>query len=134
MLTKQKNTTSQQPSQRGSIETLIGSSAIITGNITSSGMIRIDGVLDGDLASDAEVIIGDGGKVTGDITAFKVSIGGNVRGNIKCKDVLEIMSTGHLIGDIEVMHFSVENGAMFNGNCNILSGDNSQVAASEETD
>ena len=117
MLSKQKNTTVQS----GTIETLIGSTTTITGNISSKGMIRIDGILNGDLDNESEIIIGDGGNVTGNITAFKVSIGGNVKGNVKCSDMLEILSSGHLIGDVEVVHFSVEKGAMFNGQCNILS-------------
>jgi len=131
MLSKQKNVASQKASQSGTIETLIGSSTTIIGNITSSSMIRIDGILDGNLTTDSEVIIGEGGKVKGDISAFKVSIGGNVKGNVKCKDMLEIMSTGHLVGDVEVMHFSVEKGAMFNGNCNILSKE-SEISDSQD--
>lgn len=99
------------------IDTLIGVETSITGTIHSDGVLRVDGVHNGDIDSKDDVVIGDGGKVNGNIYARNVSVSGEVKGNIICKGVLEILSTGIVDGDVQVEKLTINEGAIFNGKC-----------------
>ena len=102
------------------IDTIIGPSSKLEGNINVSGTVRIDGSYKGDIYAEDDVIVGETGIVFGNIFSNNVSITGRVEGNISCKGVLEILSKGRLIGDIEVRNISISDGAVFNGKCNMI--------------
>lgn len=97
------------------IETIIGKSTVFTGQISGSGSVRIDGRVDGGIAVNANVIIGETGIVVGDISANNLIISGSVTGNVKVEDKLTIHSSGQLIGDIRCRQFNVADGGIFQG-------------------
>lgn len=115
--------TKSAANQISRIDTLIGASTNITGNIIASGVIRIDGKYTGDISTESDVIIGEGAYIKGNVKAVNISISGNVEGNIICSGTLEILPTGCLIGDVEVANFSIGKGAVFNGNCSMVNRD-----------
>lgn len=102
------------------IDTIIGTTSNIQGTITSSGTVRIDGNYTGNVTSDADVIVGEGGIIDGNISSVNVIISGKVNGNISCKGLLEISSTGRLIGDVEVKNIAITDGAVFKGKCDTM--------------
>ncbi|MCY6354310.1 bactofilin family protein [Clostridium sp. ZS2-4] len=95
--------------------TIVGPETDMEGNIDSNEVIKVEGRFKGDIYSKADVIIEKGGIVKGNITSANVSIAGAVEGNIKCFELLEIQSSGRLIGDIEVKSILIEEGAIFKG-------------------
>jgi cytoskeletal protein CcmA (bactofilin family) len=99
------------------IDTIIGALTTIQGNMSGSGTIRVDGKYNGDICTETDVIIGETGSVTGNITSANVTISGIVEGNMKCSELLEILPTGQLIGDIEAKNISINTGAIFKGKC-----------------
>ena len=111
------------------VETLIGPSTKITGNINSTGTVRIDGTYTGDIATISDVIIGKGAYIKGNIKATSVSISGTIEGNIKCTGFLELLPPGILTGDIEVNNFTIENGSTFNGRCNMYTDEQKKISA-----
>ncbi|HEX6181509.1 MAG TPA: polymer-forming cytoskeletal protein, partial [Chitinophagaceae bacterium] len=66
---------------------MIGAGTVLKGDITSSGDIRIDGTLRGNIIGAAKVIIGANGTVEGDIAGQQADIMGKVVGSIKVKDL-----------------------------------------------
>jgi cytoskeletal protein CcmA (bactofilin family) len=102
------------------IDTIIGTSSNIQGTINSSGTVRIDGIYTGNVTSEADVIVGESGSIEGNIFASNVIISGKVNGNVSCKGLLEISSTGRLIGDVEVKNIAIADGAVFKGKCNTM--------------
>lgn len=97
------------------IDTLIGASASIKGDIVSDGNVRVDGNFDGTIISKKQVVIGETASVIGNIAANVVIIYGKVKGNIKSDGILEIMATGKLYGDIDIKSVSIREGAVFQG-------------------
>ena len=92
----------------------------VIGNISASSDIRIDGILEGNLDCRGKVIIGEKGKVTGNINAVNAEIMGAVKGNIKVEEKLVLKSTSLLEGDIEVSTLAIEPKAQINGKCTML--------------
>ena len=95
--------------------TIISSGVRIEGKITTSGNIRVDGELQGDIISQNNVVVGESGKVNGQINAEIITIGGIVSGTVRAAEKLVIDSKGNLTGDIFTKTLVVEAGAKFDG-------------------
>ena len=102
------------------VDTIIGRNNTIKGSIKATGVLRIDGNVDGEVESIGDVVIGESGKVEGNISAKHVTIAGIVEGNIKADANLEILSAGKLIGDIVVGKLIINDGAKFDGKCEMI--------------
>ncbi|GBD87909.1 polymer-forming cytoskeletal [bacterium BMS3Abin03] len=104
-------------SLNGSMEdiTIISSGVKIEGKVTSSGSIRVDGTLQGDLSAKGNVTVGEQGDINGQINANVVNIGGKVVGTVIAKEKLVLESKSSLKGDIISKILIVEAGAKFDG-------------------
>ena len=105
---------------RDGVDTLIGSNTVVTGNIGAEGTIRVDGKVNGDIKVTGDVYVGDHATITGGIEAANVNLAGTVEGNITVKGLLKILSTAKLYGDIKVNSFVADEGAFFQGKCNMM--------------
>ncbi len=99
------------------VDTILGKNAEFNGKIKSSGLMRIEGNFDGELECDEDLIISEGAKVTAELKARNAIIAGVYQGNIQLDGKLEIKSTGKVTGDIKVGTLLVEDGAFFDGKC-----------------
>ena len=97
--------------------TIISNGVKIEGKITSSGNIRIDGEIQGDILSQSDVTIGEQGQVNGQINANVITIGGKVSGIVRAKEKLILDSKSNLKGDIFTKNLVIEEGAKFDGKC-----------------
>ena len=111
--------------------TIISRGVKIEGKITSSGNIRIDGEIQGDIFSESNVTIGEVAKVKGQINANVITIGGKVSGIVRAKDKLILDSKSNLKGDIFTKNLVIEEGAKFDGKCK--TGDSIDIGESQET-
>lgn len=99
--------------------TIIGAGTVIHGDIESSGDIRIDGTLIGNLNSKAKVLIGQEGIVEGDIIGQQADIMGKVTGMIRIKELLQLKGKSLVSGEIYTGKLEVEPSATFNGSCHM---------------
>lgn len=106
---------------------LIATGTRIKGDIFSEGDIRVDGTIEGNIDSKAKIVIGNKGKVTGEILGRNADISGAVIGTIKISEVLFLKNTANISGDISTNKLIVESGAQFNGSCSM--GNASQINA-----
>jgi cytoskeletal protein CcmA (bactofilin family) len=97
------------------VDTLIGKSTVVEGDIKSDASVRVDGKIRGNVLAVGDVIIGKGASVSGDVTALSLYISGIVEGNVRCSGFLKIMPEGILKGDAKACDFAVDEGAFFNG-------------------
>lgn len=97
------------------IETIIGKNTHITGGISGTGNLRVDGCIEGGISITGNVVIGTEGKVIGDIKANSLNVSGNITGNLDIKDCLCIYATGQLLGDVKVSSLNIEEGGIFKG-------------------
>ncbi|MBQ9471291.1 MAG: polymer-forming cytoskeletal protein [Bacteroidales bacterium] len=101
---------------------LIGVGTEITGNIVSSGDIRIDGELNGNMKVAGKAVIGETGKIKGEITCKNADVFGAVNGKIMVHELLSLKSTSKVTGDIIVGKLAIEPGAQFTGHCEMAQG------------
>src|ERR1700704_3998411 len=99
---------------------LIGSGTSLKGDITSSGDLRIDGTLVGNIICSAKVIIGANGVVEGDVAGVTADIMGKVSGTIKVKELLQLKTNCQVNGNIHAAKLQIEPAANFNGQCHMI--------------
>ncbi|MGJ0845511.1 bactofilin family protein [Tissierella praeacuta] len=116
------------------LDSLIGENIKITGKIEGKGNLRVDGFIEGDIDYDGNIVIGESGKVYGNINANDISLAGTAHGNIDSKTKLVILPTGTLIGDIEVSSFIVHENAKFDGNCKMLNNNITELPLKDTTE
>ncbi len=110
------------------LDSLIGENIKIIGKIEGKGNLRIDGFVEGDIDYDGNIVVGESGKVYGNIKASDISLAGTIHGNVDSKTKLVILSTGTLIGDIQVASFIVQEDAKFDGSCKMLSNNIAELS------
>jgi cytoskeletal protein CcmA (bactofilin family) len=91
----------------------LGSGMLITGNIVCEGAAQIFGRLIGDIQA-VEVIIGEGAKVEGNITAHEVGITGAFKGTIRGNNV-RLKGAAAVDGEIFSKSLTVEENVLFEG-------------------
>jgi len=103
---------------------LISNGTDITGDIKSSGDIRIDGSLSGNLNTKGKVVIGPIGKVKGEVICKNSEVSGIIEGKITVGQLLNLKVSSKIYGDIVTSKLSIEPGAVFSGNCKMSDTDN----------
>ena len=123
-------------SKTETIGTLIGQGTVFKGTLTTKETVRIDGLIKGEIHSEEHLIIGETGRIEGNITSQSVLNAGYIHGNVTIDERLEITSTGVIIGDIVTNALIVEEGASFKGNCQMQSmiSKKDETAAEEAAD
>ncbi len=116
---KSKSETTESVVPTGSAS-IIGSGTSLKGDITSSGDLRIDGTLVGNIICSSKVIIGANGVVEGDISGQQADIMGKVSGTIKVKELLQLKSNCQVNGNLYSAKLQIEPAASFNGQCHMI--------------
>ena len=98
------------------VNMVIGKDTYFKGSIKAKGLIRIDGEMEGEIDTQGDVIIGEGGRVNLDLKARHVAIAGRFEGNLEAVGKLEIRSSGIVVGSVKTNALVVDDGAIFSGN------------------
>lgn len=103
----------------GSAINLIGNGTSITGDIQSSGDVRIDGVLNGNITLNGRLVVGAHGKIEGNVICQNADISGEIKGKVQVAEMLALKNSAKILGDIVTGKISIEPGAVFTGTCNM---------------
>ena len=103
----------------------LGASLHVKGEITGNEDLAIDGSVEGLVhLEDRKLTVGASAKLTADIIAREVVVYGNVKGNLRARDRIEIKKDGSVVGDLTTARIMIEDGAYFKGSIEIdKSGD-----------
>lgn len=102
--------------------TVIGKDTIIeTSILKSKSSVQINGILQGDADVEASIVVGQGGKVVGNIVASFVLVAGEIEGNVHAKEQLHVTKTALIKGDIICGSMIIDDGALLNGSCTMKS-------------
>lgn len=94
---------------------LIGAGMRIVGDIDTTGVVKIEGTVEGNIRNARQVLLGRQGEITGDVHARDVVLGGRVSGTIYASERVEVQGTASVNGDIQTRSIVVLEGARVNG-------------------
>jgi cytoskeletal protein CcmA (bactofilin family) len=109
----------------------LGASLHVKGEITGNEDLAIDGSVEGLVhLEDRKLTVGASARVTADVIAREVVVYGNVKGNLRARDRIEIKKDG---GDLTTARIMIEDGAYFKGSIEIdKTGDSSSDSSDFE--
>jgi cytoskeletal protein CcmA (bactofilin family) len=96
------------------LETIIGEGTEIRGELSVTGTLRIDGAVEGNIRADW-VIVGESGRIRGNIDSRGTVVGGSVEGNIDADEIAELKPKARVSGEIRSGKLAVSEGAVFDG-------------------
>jgi cytoskeletal protein CcmA (bactofilin family) len=91
----------------------------IQGDISTEGVLRIDGTLIGSVESTGKVVVGPSGRIEGSIKCNSANISGEVKAKVMVKELLELKASAKLQGDVTTGKLAIEPGAVFSGSCSM---------------
>jgi cytoskeletal protein CcmA (bactofilin family) len=109
---KSKNAIPNTPNQ-------INEGTSVIGNMECEGHIRIDGNLEGEVRTRGKLVVGPKGKVSGNVFCNQLELIGTLTGNANVDEHSSLKTGCVLKGDIQTQTLSVEQGAVFQGNCSM---------------
>jgi len=98
------------------------------GKFTFHGTTRIDGHLKGEILTERTLIVGEGGMIEANIHASDIVINGEIHGNIIADQIIDIRAPGKVFGNIQAPIVVLDEGAIFEGNCQMHQADEADEA------
>ena len=105
--------------ESGDIIAFVGEEVTFKGTIRYQGTVRVDGRLEGEIYTDGNLIIGQKAVIMAKIEAGMVTCQGQITGEIVAKKLVKLLSPAIFDGTITTPMFSMDEGVMFNGSCNM---------------
>jgi cytoskeletal protein CcmA (bactofilin family) len=96
-------------------ESLIAADITIEGKVEGGGSVRIAGKFKGDVNVQGDLTIEAGAKLTGSVRADKVTIAGELEGNVEQASRVDLLQTGVVVGDLKAGSLTVATGARMRG-------------------
>lgn len=96
-------------------ESVIAADLVIEGKIEGSGHVRIAGTFKGDVKVQGNLTIDQGARVSGGVSAQKVSLAGELDGNIESAQQVELLPSGMINGDVKAGSLTVAAGSRIRG-------------------
>jgi cytoskeletal protein CcmA (bactofilin family) len=115
-------------------ESLIAADITIEGKIEGGGSVRIAGKFKGDVSVQGDLTIEAGAKLTGGVRANKVTIAGELEGNVEQATNVDLLQSGVVIGDIKTGSLTVAAGARMRGQAEFGWDDSKGFKAAKQGD
>lgn len=112
-------------SSNGKGITFINPGTVVSGELLIENDITIEGTVKGTIRATGVVSVHINGQVEGEIQATTAKIGGRMTGNVTVSDRVILESKAVLVGDIRTRELIIQEGAIFQGKCDMQPGQNS---------
>jgi cytoskeletal protein CcmA (bactofilin family) len=105
------------PAATGDLNALLGRGSEFEGKLTFEGTVRIDGKFTGTIVTNDVLVVGEGAKVSAEISCGTVIVHGEITGNVRAKNAVELHHPAKMRGNIETPSLMIEKGVIFEGQC-----------------
>lgn len=104
---------------QGRIDSLVGAGTSVTGDVTFTGGLRVDGEIKGNVrgaeGQPATLVISEHARIEGEISVSHLVINGTVIGAVHSSDFLELQTRARVTGDVEYSTIEMHLGAVVQG-------------------
>lgn len=112
---------------------VIAAGTTLTGTISVEGNIRIDGTLSGSVTTKGKLVLGETGKIEGEVECTNAVIAGELKGKIVVHELLSLKSTSRFEGDVYYSKIEVDQGAKINGTLLLNTGAKHQTSSTTKS-
>lgn len=104
---------------KNTIDSLLGISTNIEGNVHFKGGLRIDGHVKGNVIADpaesSMLVISEQAKIEGEVRAGHIVVNGEINGPVYSTELIEIQPKARISGDVHYKALETMNGALVSG-------------------
>jgi len=109
----------KQSKPQNRIDSLIGATTRIEGNVFFSGGLRVDGMIRGNVAAlpdqPGTLVISEHARIDGEVEAAHVVVNGTVNGPVNAAETLELQASSRVKGDVHYKSIEMLQGAIVEG-------------------
>jgi len=109
----------KQNKPQNRIDSLIGSTTRIEGNVFFSGGLRVDGMIRGNVAAlpdqPGTLVISEHARVDGEVEAAHIVVNGTINGPLNATETLELQAGSRVKGDVHYKSIEMLQGAVVEG-------------------
>ena len=103
--------------KRNDFNGFLDSGSHFEGELRFENSFRIDGKFRGQVVSEGDLMIGEGGEIDGDLKVGRAFVSGTIRGTIQAKRRIHIAPGGKVYAELSTPSLVIEDGALFEGQC-----------------
>jgi cytoskeletal protein CcmA (bactofilin family) len=104
---------------KNTIDSLIGASTNIQGDVNFKGGLRIDGQIKGNINAEqgqpSVLVISEHAKISGEIRAVHVIVNGEIIGDVHSVELLELQPKARITGNVYYKALEMHGGALVSG-------------------
>lgn len=101
------------------IDSLIGATTRIEGNVFFSGGLRIDGAVRGSVAAlpdqPGTLVVSEQARIDGEVAASHIVVNGTINGPVNASETLELQTGSRVKGDVHYKNLEIQQGAVVEG-------------------
>lgn len=98
----------------------LGRGIVIRGEITGHEDLHVDGLVEGPISLGGHrLTVGRSGRVDAEVVAREVVVYGELQGDFRVRDLVEIKKDSSVTGDVSTARIVIEEGAYFRGKIDI---------------
>ena len=90
---------------------VVGPGTRITGRISGSGTLRIEGSVKGDINVNGDTELAEGASVEGNLSGESLEIAGSLLGDARASGAIAVLSSAQIRGELRGSQISIEAGA-----------------------
>ncbi len=91
----------------------------LEGTLELAGTFRVDGEIKGTVRCKDRLIVGESGRVEGEVEAALVSVSGKVKGTLRGSTRVELLPSGAVEGEVHTPCLVIEAGGVLEGRCHM---------------
>ena len=111
------NKQTSKPQNR--IDSLIGATTRIEGNVVFSGGLRVDGMVRGNVSALADdpgtLVVSTDARIDGEVHAAHIVVNGMINGPVHATETLELQAGSRVKGDVHYKTIEIHQGAVVDG-------------------
>ncbi|MFC5476516.1 bactofilin family protein [Paraherbaspirillum soli] len=104
---------------KSTIDSLIGLSTNIEGDVHFKGGLRIDGHVKGNVVTEpgqvSVLVISESAKIEGEVRVAHLVVNGEIVGNVYSSELLELQPKARITGDVNYKALEMHSGALVSG-------------------
>jgi cytoskeletal protein CcmA (bactofilin family) len=93
----------------------IGRGTVVRGSVRGEGDLEILGRVEGSVAVDGDLSIGEGALIKSDVSGRRVTVSGAVAGNVTASEAIVLEAGARVVGDLGAPQIGIRPGALVRG-------------------
>lgn len=101
----------------GNLNGFLDGGSHLEGKLHFEDTFRVDGRFTGEVESQGDLVVGQGGHVEGTVRVGRVFVSGTIEGDLYAQRLVEIGAKGRVVGTLHTPALIVEDGGQLEGGC-----------------